>query len=147
VTRNQIRSAVAGLAGLVLGFLSYAFLGYPEWGIGIGLVTFGIVWLVSAIRNLALKLLFFPTVSFLLGFFLFVPFGCASGSHTGPNGIGQWDCQAVTGWTLPGFSGTGNASPSYLPALTAGLAAALVAVAVVMPAVVRARQGKRLDPF
>ncbi len=141
MTRNQIRVVVAGLTGLVIGGLSYSFLGYPEWGLGIGLGAFGIVWLVGGIRRNPIKSFVFPAAAFAAAFFLFMPFGCTGGSFYGAPGIAggsEWDCQAILGLTLPGFSGTGRSSPSFLPPLIAGTVAASLTLFIV-------RRGKGTD--
>ncbi len=143
MTRNQIRAVVAGLTGLVIGGSSYSFLGYPEWGLGIGLIWALVVWLVGGIRRNSIKSFAFPAAAFGAAFFLFMPFGCTSGSFYGAPGIAggsEWDCQAILGLTLPGFSGTGRPSPSYLPPLLAGTIAALLTLVIV-------RRGKGADHY
>jgi hypothetical protein len=58
--------------------------------------------------------------AFIVAFMLFMPFGCSASS------LGPWSCVTIFGVELPGFSGRGPLSPSYLPPLVAGLIAAIV---------------------
>jgi hypothetical protein len=70
--------------------------------------------------------------AFVLGFLLFMPVLCAASSS------GPWSCVTILGLELPGFSGRGRSSPSYVPPVLAGVAAFLLAF--LLAQLVRRRQ-------
>jgi hypothetical protein len=107
---------------VVVGFLAIFSIGAPLLLTGVAMLVLGrwrhrpaVVWPVLV-----------GLWSFVLGYVLVVPLDCST-SATPPGEVGRTTCSNVLGID---YSGTGVYNPSLLPALMAGLAAAVIGVVV-----------------